>query len=190
MRMRTMVRSVVGRGDLYSALRILTMSVRRWRRGLRHVDRLAWIHRWADVRPDLQAGPYSFVSFHCMVMNDVSIGKYSMLAPRVAIVGVDHFYDIAGVPIQFTGRPPSRKTVIEDDVWVGLGSTIMQGVTIGRGSIIAARSVVTRDVPPYEIWGGVPAKKIRDRFVTAEERERHDRMLNGPLVKPNWPDPL
>jgi len=44
-----MVRSVVGRGDLYSALRILTMSVRRWRRGLRHVDRLAWIHRWADV---------------------------------------------------------------------------------------------------------------------------------------------
>jgi acetyltransferase-like isoleucine patch superfamily enzyme len=190
MSVRSLIRTAIGRGNLYITLRKWTMSYRRWRWGMRNVDRLAWVHRWADVRPDLKAGPYSFVSFHCLLMNNVSIGKYSMLAPRVSIVGVDHLYDIPGVPIQFTGRPPVKYTIIEDDVWVGLGATIMQGVRIGRGSIIAARSVVTRDVPPYEIWGGIPAKKIRDRFPTEAERHLHDLMLDGPLVKPQWPQPL
>ena len=98
MSVRSLIRTAIGRGNLYITLRKWTMSYRRWRWGMRNVDRLAWVHRWADVRPDLKAGPYSFVSFHCLLMNNVSIGKYSMLAPRVSIVGVDHLYDIPGVP--------------------------------------------------------------------------------------------
>ena len=49
----------------------------------------------------------------------------------------------------------------------------MSGVTIGRGSIVAAGSVVTKDIPSCEIWGGVPARKIRDRFETEEEKKYH-----------------
>ena len=55
-------------------------------------------------------------------------------------------------------------TVIGNDVWIGYEAVIMSGVTIGDGAVIAARAVVTRDVPPYTIVGGVPAKTIRPRF--------------------------
>lgn len=53
---------------------------------------------------------------------------------------------------------------VEDDVWIGFGCTIMSGVTIGQGAIVAAGSIVTKNVEPYTIVGGVPAKKIKDRF--------------------------
>ena len=54
--------------------------------------------------------------------------------------------------------------VVEDDVWIGENSLILSGVTIGRGSIVAAGSVVTKSIPPYTIWGGVPARFIKNRF--------------------------
>jgi acetyltransferase-like isoleucine patch superfamily enzyme len=52
---------------------------------------------------------------------------------------------------------------IEDDVWIGVNAVILKGVTIGKGAIIGAGAVVTKFVPPYEIWGGIPAKKIGQR---------------------------
>jgi acetyltransferase-like isoleucine patch superfamily enzyme len=58
----------------------------------------------------------------------------------------------------------SKSFIIGNDVWIGYGSKIMEGITIGDGAIIAASSIVTKDIPCYEIWGGVPAKKIKDRF--------------------------
>lgn len=60
--------------------------------------------------------------------------------------------------------PPKKDTIIGNDVWFGHGCTIMPGVTIGDGAIIGARAVVTKDVPPYTIVGGNPAKPIRQRF--------------------------
>ena len=56
----------------------------------------------------------------------------------------------------------------------------MAGVRIGRGSVVAAGAVVTKDIEPYSIVAGVPAKKIKDRFDTEEERRRHDEMLDQP----------
>ena len=66
--------------------------------------------------------------------------------------------------------------VIEDDVWCGANVTILKGVTIGRGSVVAAGAIVTKSFPPYSIIGGVPAKLIKMRF-SPEEIERHEALL-------------
>ena len=66
--------------------------------------------------------------------------------------------------------------VIEDGCWIGANVTILKGVTIGRGSVVAAGAVVTRSCPPYSIIGGVPARVIKPRF-TAEEIEEHESLL-------------
>lgn len=109
-----------------------------------------------------------------------------MLAAEVAIVGADHVWDVPGVPMQFTGRPPQTTTEIGEDAWVGYGALVMRGVQVGRGAIVAARAVVTRDVAPFAIVAGVPARPIGERFMDEEERARHEAMLRGPLVEPNF----
>jgi acetyltransferase-like isoleucine patch superfamily enzyme len=109
-----------------------------------------------------------------------------MLGPRVAIIGEDHLFDQPGVPIIFSGRPQLHRTIIEADVWIGYGAIIMAGKRIGRGAIVASGAVVTQDVPPYEIWGGVPARKIRDRFINEQDRKVHDQMLNRPPVEGDY----
>ena len=70
-----------------------------------------------------------------------------------------------------------KKIKIHSDVWIGAGAIVLSGVTIGVGAVIGAGSVVTHDVPPYEIWAGNPAKKIRNRF---------DEKVINDLLKTNW----
>lgn len=131
----------------------------------------------ARLPPDLVAGSFSFINRGCYFCPKVSIGNYTMFAPEVVITGSDHFIDKPGIPSYFTGRPVLERTIIGSDVWVGYRSIIMAGVKIGNGAIVAAGSVVTKDVEPYAIVGGVPACKIRLRFETDEIRE-HDLMLS------------
>ena len=82
--------------------------------------------------------------------------------------------------IIFSGRPELPPTVLEDDCWLGFGVTVIAGVRIGRGAIVAAGAVVTKDVDPYTIVGGVPARPIGQRFKTESERAKHDKMLEEP----------
>ncbi len=126
----------------------------------------------------------------CILGPRVQLGRYVMFGPYVAIVGNDHVTSVPGVPIIFSGRPAPLPTVIEDDAWVGFGAIIMAGVRIGRGAIVGAGSVVTKDVPPYEVHAGVPAKKIRDRFEDEAELRRHDSMLDGPIYTGRYCAPL
>jgi acetyltransferase-like isoleucine patch superfamily enzyme len=142
------------------------------------------------VSPDLRAGPYSFISYGCLIGPKVTLGPYVMFGPRVAIVGQDHRFDVPGTPTIFAGRPPLKPTMIEADAWVGYGTIIIAGVTIGRGSIVAAGSVVTRDIAPYEMHAGVPARKIRDRFQSAEEIRRHDEMIARTPARGEYTRPL
>jgi acetyltransferase-like isoleucine patch superfamily enzyme len=95
--------------------------------------------------------------------NSVTIGKNCMIAPRVYILDVDHEYSSKEVPICKQGYKSSPVT-IEDDVWIGTQSVITRGITIGTGAIIGANSVVTKNVPPYWIVAGAPAKPIKHRF--------------------------
>lgn len=87
------------------------------------------------------------------------IGNHVRIGHRTSIITSDHQYDDVRIPIHEQGLIPG-KVVIKDDVWIGCNVTILKGVTIGHGAIIAAGAVVTRDVPTNAIYGGVPAKLI------------------------------
>ena len=150
-----------------------------WKLGLKHVDKTFLANKGASISKDFCAGAYSYVGGHSTICPKVTIGNFTMLAHDVMILGGDHNYKVAGIPTVFAGRDVTRPTNIGDDVWVGAGSIIMAGVTIGDGAIIAAGSVVTKDVEAYCIYGGTPAKKIKERF-SDEERRKHIAMLKDP----------
>lgn len=95
----------------------------------------------------------------------IRIGDYVRIAPNVIIMGANHEFRDPLVPIHSQGLSHGPVT-IEDDVWIAGGVTITSGVTIGRGSIIAAGAVVTRDILPFTIAGGIPAKPIGSRNVS------------------------
>lgn len=186
-----MIKAALRRYDrIYFALRSMLMAWRRWRRGLRNVHPTFYMASSAHASPDLIAHEYSFINIDCMVGPRVTLGRYAMLAPEVVIIGGDHRFDLPGTPILFSGRPELPQTVIGADVWVGFRAIVMAGVSIGRGAIVAAGAVVTKDVPPYEIHAGVPARKIGERFSSSAERLCHDAMLNGSAVKGEYASPL
>lgn len=111
----------------------------------------------------------------------VKMGNCIMFGPNVTIITGDHRTDILGKYMcQITDnekRPENdRDVVIEDDVWIGANVTILKGVTIGRGSIVAAGALVTMDVEPYSVAGGVPARCIKMRF-TSDEIEQHEKLM-------------
>lgn len=135
------------------------------------------------------AGDYVYIGPYSQLPPQVQVGHYSSLSAHVAVVGADHNYDPPGVPIVFAGRPPSRITTIGSDVLIGHGAILMRGITIGNGAIVGAGAVVTKDVPPYAVVVGVPARVLRYRF---DERGRaiHEAMLAQPTQQGPHPGPL
>jgi acetyltransferase-like isoleucine patch superfamily enzyme len=103
-------------------------------------------------------GSYSVIG----VNESISIGNHVMIAQAVSIRDTDHEYNNTEVPMRNQGIT-TAPIVIEDDVWIGYGAVITKGITIGKGAIIGANAVVTKNVPPYAIVGGVPAKIIKYR---------------------------
>ncbi len=162
----------------------------RKRYGLKSVHPSCYFHFGSRLSPDLVAHEFVFISYGCQVWPRVEIGAYTLLAPNVNIVGGDHVIDRAGTPIIFSGRPKMPRTKIGRDCWLGTNTVIMAGVTIGDGSVVAAGSVVTKDIPAMEVWGGVPAKKIRDRFADEGDRERHAAMLREPPFEGEYVGPF
>ena len=168
---------------LRSILREAKMYFVRKYYSLDHVHRTFYLGGKADIASDFRAGAYSFVGRGCCICPKVSIGAYTYLAHDVTILGGDHNYNVPGVPICYSGRPEMPETIIDEDVWVGHRAIIKAGVRINRGAIVAAGAVVTKDVPAYEIFGGVPAVKIADRFIHKKDVEIHEEMLNLPPFK-------
>ena len=148
-------------------------------RGIHSTCRVVFPNR---ISKDFILGPYSLVSRGVSICGKVRAGKYVMIAPDVTIAGADHIFDEVGVPMYFAGRPELPETVIGDDVWIGARVCLIAGVRVGRGAILAMGSVVTKDVPPYAIVGGVPAEVIRYRF-NEDEISEHDRMLDHVAFK-------
>jgi len=110
-------------------------------------------------------------------MSNIEFGNYVLTGPEVKFLNkLEHKIDLVGIDVFHTGWGELSKIIIETDVWIGCGSIILGPCRIGRGSIIAAGSVVTKDVPKYSIVGGNPAKIIRERFSPTEIIE-HERRL-------------
>ena len=141
------------------------------------------------VSNDFRAGDHGYMGHGCVICPRVTVGRYVMFGADVSVVGADHRFDLPGTPMIFSGRPELPATTIEDDVWLGGRSILMAGVTVGRGSIVAAGSVVTKDVPPYSIVAGVPARVLRTRFEDEADRKRHEEMLDGPSFAGEYCDP-
>lgn len=94
----------------------------------------------------------------------ITIGNYVLIGPNCSIIAANrNIYDWK-MPMYFNKNYENNPITIKDDVWIGENATILSGVTIHRGSVIGAGSVVTSDVPAYAIVGGVPAKVIKYRF--------------------------
>lgn len=92
----------------------------------------------------------------------VQIGNNVIFGPRCSVFSENHIFKDPDIPIKNQGAT-FKGVVIEDDCWIGSGAIILDGVTIGRGSVIAAGCVVTKNVPAYSVWGGVPGKLIKSR---------------------------
>lgn len=151
--------------------------------GLKSVDKTFNIGGKCNISKDFSAGEYSYVGNNCLIYPGVTIGRYTMLAQNVQIIGSDHNFNIVGVPSTFSGRPKLNKTNIGRDVWIGANAIVMTGVNIGDGSIIASGSVVTKDVVAFSIVGGIPAKFLKWRFENPKDIAIHLDMLNGDLLK-------
>lgn len=122
-------------------------------------------------------GDFSYISFRCTI-NGCTIGRFCSIASGVKIGLGNHPIDfISTSPLFYTPNNPLRRTLVKEtsflenepvhighDVWIGANAVILDGIKIGNGAIVGANSIVTRDVPPYTIVGGVPAKPIKKRF--------------------------
>lgn len=160
--------------------RTLRMHLLRRLYGLKSVDKTFYIQGKSMIAKDLRAGCFVNIAPSCLIYPKVSIGNYTMLATQVMIIGGDHKFNIPGRPMTFSGRSELKETYIGKDVWIGARSIVFTGVSIGDGAIIAAGSVVTKDIEPYSIVGGVPAKIIKYRFENQEDIKTHNAMLNKP----------
>lgn len=110
----------------------------------------------------LKAGDYCSVNSFSVLQGKVTLGDYVRIAPGVKIIGTNHGHADPDTPI-YKQPHTSKGIVIEDDVWIGANAVIVDGVTVGSHSIVAGGAVVTKDVAPYSIVGGSPAKLIKDR---------------------------
>jgi acetyltransferase-like isoleucine patch superfamily enzyme len=96
--------------------------------------------------------------------NGITMGSYVLLAAGVMLMPTNHASGRRDLPIRHQGFAESKGgIVIGDDVWIGANAVVLDGARIGKGAIIGAGSVVKGEVPPYEIWGGIPARKIGER---------------------------
>lgn len=125
----------------------------------------ALIYRHVLLLGKVQLGEGSSVSNNSCLSGasaGVRIGRHVMIAPNCCLVAFNHGTETNGIPMV---QQPLEEApiVIEDDVWIGANCTITAGVKIHSGAIVAANSVVTRDVGPLEVVGGVPARLLKKR---------------------------
>lgn len=143
---------------------------------------------------DVTMGDFSYIERHSEGIY-ADIGKFCSIASNVRINALEHpmervtthkisyrpneFFKFQGIDAEFRARRQAKRVSIGHDVWIGHGAVIMPAISIGHGAVIGANAVVTKDVAPYTIVAGNPAKPIRPRFSEA---------IGARLVKLAWWD--
>ena len=133
---------------------------------------------------DITIGDHVIIGAGALLMctrQPIRIGDHVMFGPGVTVITGDHRMDCVGkymFDVTDSDKLPENDApvVFEGDNWIGANATILKGVTVGRGAVVAAGALVTKDVAPYTVVGGVPARYIKDRF-SAEELIHHKRLL-------------
>ena len=136
----------------------------------RGVDATAVLQPSALVDDATTVGAYSYVG-HESYLTKAVVGRYASIGPRVSVGLGEHRLDRLSTSSHFYGdwaaqyeQLTSGDCRIGHDAWLGVGSVILRGTTVGLGAVVGANAVVTRDVPPFAIAVGVPAKVIRYRL--------------------------
>ncbi len=124
-------------------------------------------------------GRYAYLGPGFACHGPVVVGDLCMIAAGCRVVGADHAIDRAGTPTRL-GWPdePRRATIFGADAWIGERVTIREGVTIGAGAVVGSAATVVRDVAPYTVVAGTPARMVRERF-DAGQRAWHDAAVRG-----------
>jgi acetyltransferase-like isoleucine patch superfamily enzyme len=158
------IRAICRKAKGYSVHRTAVLE----KRGLVRINKGAEIKEYVIIktyRNTVVIGTYAQINPFTVIYggSGVFIGNNVMIAPHCMIAAGDHDFRQVETPIRFAGNITKGPIIIEDNVWIGANCTITDGVKIGRDAVIAANSVVTKDVEPYDIVGGVPAKRIANR---------------------------
>lgn len=136
-----------------------------------HFENKVYIGRNVEIGAvDILIGYDTSIQDRCVLLGNIDIGVGVIFGPNVYVTSGGHHFNIAPhLSIREQDKIglkslPHRPVIIEDDCWIGVNSVILPGVKIGKGSVIGASSVVTKDVPPYSVCVGVPAKVIKKRL--------------------------
>ena len=141
----------------------------------------------AFIRGDIEMGDNSTINSFAVLAGKIRMGSMVRIASHVSIFGFNHGHEDTTVPIAEQAHT-AKGITIGDDVWIGANVVIVDGVTVGAHSLLAAGAIVTKDVPPYSIVGGNPAKVIRDRRHPRKQPKNEDKELElfGNKVKEDY----
>ncbi len=156
------------------ALRLLRTAVRQiriWRGRFQSLGRLRYGPNFmlgpgcSFLAPDfIRLGTNVSLGAGVIIESNVEIGDHALVSSQVAFIGNDHDFSDPRATVFSGRRLPATTAILEGDHLIGFRSIIVGNVRLGRGCIVGAGSIVTRDLPPYSICVGAPARKVRDRF--------------------------
>jgi virginiamycin A acetyltransferase len=121
--------------------------------------------KFVGGKGNITIGKECYINPHTVIYSGrgVYIGDSVLIGPGCVLAGSNHTYKNPDVTIKSQGFDLGRGIVIDSDVWIGANCTILDGAWIREGSVIAAGSVVNCEVPKFQVWGGVPAKFLKER---------------------------
>lgn len=160
-------------------LRVGLNALRTWRMGLEDVGEGFQFGPDIHIPTGSKLGHYGYIARGFRAQSPISVGDLCLISTNACIVANDHGIDDVDTPIRLAFRWEHAVTVFEPDVWIGHAVTIRAGLRLGRGCVVGSGSVVTRDVPPYAVVGGNPARLIKERFPDPEQRRHHDLRVYG-----------
>lgn len=147
-----------------------------------HLDQRVRLDRGVDIKTHrsgtIEIGSHAYIGpYTCLSGDFIKIGKDCLIASHSSIYANNHIFSDSTCPIRTQGNS-YRGIVIEDDCWLGSGVRVVDGVTIGKGSVIGAGAVVTRDIPPYSVAVGIPARVVSQRKQNRRMQSIHSALEN------------